>query len=621
MTVPFGYRLGVDFGTSTTIAMLQWPDGRVRPLLFDGSPLLSSAVFLGVDGRLYTGRDATHLARGNPERLEPNPKRRIDDGTLLLGNAEVPVRDLISTVLRRIAVEAGQVAGQPSDVVLTHPAAWGAGRRGLLVEAAELAGLGRPRLVSEPLAAATYLAQGRADLVPGSCVLVYDLGAGTCDITLLRRHPQGFHVVASDGLNEVGGLDVDAAIVAFLGATYGQLWNDAITHRQVWDEVRTAKEMLSRASGTVVTIPGLGREVPLGREQFEGLARPVLRPTIAMAKGLLREANVDAVAALFLVGGSSKIPLVGTLLHEALGVAPIVTEQPELVVAEGALFAAPTVASALPQGPPGSAPVTGAPVTGAPVTGVPVTGVPVTGAPVTGAAMPPRQQRRGVAVLAVVASTALLVLLGGATGGYLLLKQKSGGSANPGVSASASHAPSASAVPIKYIAGKLPQNICEKIDIGTLGTTFEKASSAPVGSRYLNTIVGTFSCLIGREHDASGTYVSTGSLNVTVSVYTDGNMAATTYRTIFDSAKLNGPVTEISGVGDHAFIFQQPVPSGGSNGVATFELDARDANLTWNISLTVSQMSTTGWSDRDRAKFKDQLVAALKASIANVAKS
>src|SRR5215212_7459584 len=113
MTMPARHRLGVDLGTSTTIAMMQWPDGRVRPLLFDGSPLLSSAVLLGVDGQLHTGRDAAHLSRGNPERLEPNPKRRIDDDVVLLGPVEVPVRDLLSAVFGRVSEEARRVAGQP----------------------------------------------------------------------------------------------------------------------------------------------------------------------------------------------------------------------------------------------------------------------------------------------------------------------------------------------------------------------------------------------------------------------------------------------------------------------------------------------------------------------------
>jgi len=72
---------------------------------------------------LYTGRGAAHLARGKPERLEPNPKRRIDDGATLLGGVEVPVRELLTAVLRRVAGEAARVAGPIGDLTLTHPAA------------------------------------------------------------------------------------------------------------------------------------------------------------------------------------------------------------------------------------------------------------------------------------------------------------------------------------------------------------------------------------------------------------------------------------------------------------------------------------------------------------------
>jgi len=406
MTNSGRHRLAVDLGTSTTIAMMQWPDGRVRPLLFDGSPLLSSAVLFGVDGQLHTGRDAGHLARGNPDRLEPNPKRRIDDDVVLLGPSEVPVGDLLSAVFGRVAEEARRVAGQIGGLILTHPAAWGSRRRAQLRDAAERAGLGRGRLVPEPVAAATYFAHTMIDeFVPGSRLVVYDLGAGTCDITVLRRSPQGFDVVASGGLNDLGGLDVDAAIVGFLEATYGRLWVDAVTRRQVWEDVRNAKEMLSRRSGTVIALPTLGKEAPLGREQFDGLTAPVLRPTISLARSLIRDTHGAAApgtpTAVVLVGGASRIPLVATLLAEATGVAPIVIEQPELVVAEGALHLAPvadpvTAPADVPGDPaavPDSPSIDAAsvedvgPATPVPVSGggpaVPASGIsgPVTGAP------------------------------------------------------------------------------------------------------------------------------------------------------------------------------------------------------------------------------------------------
>ena len=125
-------------------------------------------------------------------------------------------------------------------------------------------------------------------------------------------------------------------------------------------DVRNAKEMLSRASSTVITLPALGKEAPLGREQFDGLIGPVLRPTTALAKSLIQNTAAAGAqgppTAVVLVGGASRIPLVATLLARATGIAPIVIEQPELVVAEGALHLPPVPAAgpvpdAVPGGP------------------------------------------------------------------------------------------------------------------------------------------------------------------------------------------------------------------------------------------------------------------------------
>src|SRR2546423_10039860 len=100
-----GYALGVDFGTSNTVAVLRWPDGRARPLLVDGSPLLPSSVYADPGGTLLVGRDAIHSARLDPARFEPNPKRRIDDPSVLLGDRELSVVELIAAVLGRIGEE------------------------------------------------------------------------------------------------------------------------------------------------------------------------------------------------------------------------------------------------------------------------------------------------------------------------------------------------------------------------------------------------------------------------------------------------------------------------------------------------------------------------------------
>jgi hypothetical protein len=351
-----GYRLGVDLGTSNTVAVLARPDGRVTPLLFDGAPILASCVCVTEDGDIVVGPDAIHSAAGRPAAFEPYPKRRIDDGTVLLGDLEVSVVDLLAAVLRRVADEANRVAGTTvGSVTLTHPAGWAAPRQEVLRAAAAVAGLPAPTLVPEPVAAAAYFVHvlGRR-LPPGAALAIFDFGAGTFDASVIRRDPDGFTTLAVEGLDAVGGIDVDAAIVEHIGEVLAErapeAWHRLLTdpaerrqNRALWDDVRAAKEMLSRSSSSVVHTPIEGPDLPLGREQFDELATPLLAQAVAATDKAIRAAGrapADLAGVLF-VGGSSRIPLASTLLHRSLGVAPTVLDQPEIVVAGGALLATP----------------------------------------------------------------------------------------------------------------------------------------------------------------------------------------------------------------------------------------------------------------------------------------
>ncbi|MEU7866291.1 Hsp70 family protein [Dactylosporangium sp. NPDC049140] len=416
-----GHRLGVDFGTSNTVAMLAWPDGHVRPLLFDGSPTLPSAVYADAQQGLLTGRDAVHAARISPERYEPNPKRRIDEPAVLLGEHEVATVDLFAAVLVRVAGEARRVSGgELGPTTVTCPAAWAQTRRRVLLAAAERAGLGTVTLVPEPVAAAEVFSSMGGPR-PGAAFVVYDLGAGTFDASVVRRGNGTFEVLSAEGLSTSGGLDIDAAIVGFLGAVHAghdpQAWhrlthpdtsNDRRAHRMLWDDVRSAKEMLSRTAQTMIHVPSLESDVPLGRDQFEQLARPILTATVTSTRAAIAAAGLTPadVQGVFLVGGGSRIPLVATLLHQALGIAPTVVEQPELVVAQGAVGAsaqfttpaavpaapAPATARATVAVPPSSpayspaAPVSPTP----PPTASPVSAAPVSVAPMSAAPCPPR---------------------------------------------------------------------------------------------------------------------------------------------------------------------------------------------------------------------------------------
>jgi molecular chaperone DnaK (HSP70) len=412
-----GFALGVDFGTSNTVAVLRSPDGRARSLLVDGSPLLPSAVYADPGGNLLVGRDAIHSARLDPARFEPNPKRRIDDHSVLLGDRELPVVDLLAAVLIRIADEARRTTGgaTPDPVTLTCPAGWGPTRRGTLCAAAALAGWPRVRLVEEPVAAATYFTNVLGRQVPvGSVVVVHDFGAGTFDVSVVAKTAQGFDVLAVDGRDDIGGLDIDAAIITHLGRQFGATpeWQrlsapttieDRRNRRLLWDDVRAAKERLSRSQSADIPIAQLGTDAHLTREELETLARPVLEQTVRVTEGALRWAKLaeGRLAGVFLVGGASRTPLVATLLHRALGEPPLAIEQPELVVAEGSLFATSiagtrrantvlfeTVAAAPVSAPPRAAPTSGGPL---PVS-VPPVPSPTSGPPARPVSTPPAQQ-------------------------------------------------------------------------------------------------------------------------------------------------------------------------------------------------------------------------------------
>lgn len=428
-----GYRLGIDFGTSNTVAVVAGPDGRVRPLLFDGSPLLASAVFAGASMGLLVGADAVRSAVGAPACFEENPKRRVDDRTVWLGEREYPVVDLIAAVLGRVRVEAERVGGGPPEgVVLTHPAAWGRARTDVLLAAARGAGLGDVRLVAEPVAAAAYFATILGHrIAPENAIVVYDLGAGTFDVSVLRPAPAGFEVIASEGLPDVGGLDLDAAVVDHartLTASAVDAWQrldwpqtppDQQARQTLWHAARALKEQLSRHPSGDLHLPLVDQAVRLTREEFEKAARAQLEKTAWLTLTVLRTAGVppEQIGGVFLVGGSSRIPLAATLLHQRLRVAPTVIDQPELVVAEGALHSRPVAVPHSPSVAPAPHVVSPAmpvpPVTSAPSPAPPVMAVPVA----LQLPVPPPQPARGnrsptalLAILFVVFVIAVAVL-------------------------------------------------------------------------------------------------------------------------------------------------------------------------------------------------------------------
>lgn len=345
-------RVAVDFGTSSTCVAIAVAGREPQVVTVDGLPLMSSAVYAGPDGNLFVGQEADRQAAVDPSRYEPHPKRRIDETELLLGARVVKVRDVVRAVLSRAVAEARRVGGEAVEqLVLTHPADWGGIRTRVLRQAGN--GLAtRIVLVPEPVAAAVF----HAARFPGAGrpLAVLDLGGGTVDVSVVRPGPAGYEVLATKGDHSFGGADIDQLLLDHVGsvvaATDQDGWRTLVEGRELADrrrrrvihqDVRGAKETLSRHTYTDVPMPPPFPDVHVTRTDLERLiTSPVDRAArltaATVAEARLRPADL---AGIFLVGGSSRIPLVSRLVHQRCGVVPTTLDQPETVVARGALLA------------------------------------------------------------------------------------------------------------------------------------------------------------------------------------------------------------------------------------------------------------------------------------------
>jgi type VII secretion-associated protein (TIGR03931 family) len=345
--------VAVDFGTSSTCVAVA-VDGREPQLvvLEGGTPVMPSAVFADRGGTLFVGQEAERQAAVDPSRYEPNPKRRIDEGQLLLGDTVLNVLDVVRAVLVRATGEARRLVGgaRIDLLVLTHPADWGAVRTRILRQAGQ--GLGAEvSLVPEPVAAAVFHSASTA-MPDGAALAVLDLGGGTVDASVVRRRGASFEVLATRGEPDFGGADIDQALLEHVGTLVSgqdpQAWTALMEGREMADrrrrrvlrqDVRGAKETLSRHAYTDVPMPPPFPDAHVTRADLERLIGPQLGRAADLVADTVRAARLTPgeLSTVFLVGGSSRIPLVARLVHERTGVMPTTLDQPETIVARGAL--------------------------------------------------------------------------------------------------------------------------------------------------------------------------------------------------------------------------------------------------------------------------------------------
>jgi actin-like ATPase involved in cell morphogenesis len=418
---------------------------------------------------------------GEPGRLARGFKRRFGDSTpVLLGGSPFSADGLTGRLVGWLVAAVAEREGGPAEAVaVTCPANWGPFKRDLLVQCLRLAGLVDAVVLSEPEAAAVFYASSER-VEPGEVVAVYDLGGGTFDAAVLRKSAEGFVLLgAPEGVERLGGIDFDEAVVAhvqgFLGSALSGLdvSDPAVVAAlaRLRADCVEAKEALSADTDVSIPVllPSVQTEIRLTRAEFESMIRPTLAETTAALGRALRSAGVAAeeLAAVLLVGGSSRIPLVGQLVAAELGRPVAIDVHPKHAVAEGAALAAgrqlgmaeampaaprrpktatapPIVAPPIPApapvaaaapvaaGPVAAGPVAAGPVAAGPVAAGPVAAGPVAAGPVAAAAAvggPPVDRQGGgrrntlviggvlVAVIAIVAVLAAVLSRGSTAGG------------------------------------------------------------------------------------------------------------------------------------------------------------------------------------------------------------
>jgi YVTN family beta-propeller protein len=345
-----GYSLAIDLGTSFIAAAVADDRGREMFGLGDGSLVAPAAVYVRDDGRLVTGEAAARRAVSSPDRVAREVKRHLGNPTpIMLGGAPYGVSDLLAAqlqgVLGRVAEQQG---AKPEVVALTHPANWGPFRRELFEGVARSAGISEPLYTTEPEAAAAHYASTRP-LGEGEILAVYDLGGGTFDATVLRRTAHGFEILGTpEGIERLGGADFDDSIFAHVNYLAGGALTEldlsdsstSVAVARLRQDCTLAKEALSveTEASIPVFLPNRHFDVTLTRGELEGMIRAQIESTIGTLDRVLRAAQVhpSTLAAVLLVGGSSRIPLIAQMVSEAFGRPTVVSAHPKHAVALGA---------------------------------------------------------------------------------------------------------------------------------------------------------------------------------------------------------------------------------------------------------------------------------------------
>ncbi|TWD80240.1 molecular chaperone DnaK [Kribbella amoyensis] len=343
--------VGIDLGTTNSvIAVLEGGEPTVIPNA-EGARTTPSVVAFAKNGEVLVGEVAKRQATTNVDRTIRSVKRHMgEDWSVDIDGKKFTPQQISAFVLQKLKRDAEAYLGeQVTDAVITVPAYFSDAQRQATKEAGEIAGLNVHRIVNEPTAAA--LAYG-LDKGTEQTILVFDLGGGTFDVSLLEIGDGVFEVKATSGDNHLGGDDWDQRIVQWLVTQFKNkngtdLSGDKMAMQRLTEAAEKAKIELSAAAETTIHLPYLSLtdsgplhlEEKLSRAEFQKMSNDLLERARAPFKAVIKDAGIDVakIDHVILVGGSTRMPAVADLVKELTGGKdPNKGVNPDEVVAVGA---------------------------------------------------------------------------------------------------------------------------------------------------------------------------------------------------------------------------------------------------------------------------------------------
>ena len=343
--------IGIDLGTTNSeVAIVEHGQPRVLEIQ-NGSRLLPSVVGLADDGSLLVGEAAVNQLALHPERTVKSIKRHMgSDYRVDLGGQVYTPQEISAMILKQLKAVAEQSLGEPvAKAVITVPAYFSDAQRQATRDAGEIAGMEVVRIINEPTAAALAYESNHHGQ---KHIMVYDLGGGTFDVSIVRLEDDVVEVLASHGDNHLGGDDFDQKIIEF---ALEHLQNDfALDERtftpQVTARIRRAAEavkihlsshpfaMLEEEYLLTEQDRTVHLSLELSRQDYEAMITPFIDQTLKAAHIALEGANlsVSDLDEILLVGGATRTPLISERLEQELGLQPRSEVDPDLCVASGA---------------------------------------------------------------------------------------------------------------------------------------------------------------------------------------------------------------------------------------------------------------------------------------------